>query len=179
MLRTPAPFIGAVGVCQKRALALLAQRASEFWKTFCSLFSRFLKGRRRDRAVITACVFALLSGLTRALLVSLKRALAELARHACEFPKITCSLFSRVLEGRVLVCAEVRACVLALPSGSVTTVLVPVQWSFRDLNLLWPAFCSVLTKGRSLSFLRLESPGFGGGVIRACVFALPSGSTRA
>ena len=29
-----------------------------------------LEGRRRDRAVITACVFALLSGLTRALLVS-------------------------------------------------------------------------------------------------------------
>ena len=83
-----------------------------------------LEGRRRDRAVITACVFALLSGLTRALLVSLKRALAELARHACEFPKHW-SLFSRVLEGRGLVCVEARASVLALSSGSSRALLEP------------------------------------------------------
>ena len=68
MLRTPAPFIGALGVCQKRALALLARRASEFWKTFCSLFSRFLKGCRLGSAIVRARVFALPSSSTRALL---------------------------------------------------------------------------------------------------------------
>ena len=69
MLRTPAPFIGALGVCQKRARALLVRRASEFWKTFCSLFSRFLKGCRLGSAIVRARVFALPSGSTRALLV--------------------------------------------------------------------------------------------------------------
>ena len=67
MLRTPAPFIGALGLSLKRVIALLPERASGFCCNGCSLFSRMLEGRRR--AVITPCVFALLSGLTRALLV--------------------------------------------------------------------------------------------------------------
>ena len=70
MLRTPAPFIGALGLSLKRVVALLPERASGFCCNGCSLFSRMLEGRRRGRAVITACMFALLSGLTRALLVS-------------------------------------------------------------------------------------------------------------
>ena len=68
MLRTPAPFIGALGLSLKRALALLAESTFGSRCNGCSLFSRMLEGRRR--AVITACVFALLSGLTRALVVS-------------------------------------------------------------------------------------------------------------
>ena len=66
MLRTPAPFIGAVGLSLKRALALLAESTVGSRCNGCSLFSRMLEGRRRGRAVITARVFALLSGLTRA-----------------------------------------------------------------------------------------------------------------
>ena len=73
MLRTPAPFIGALGLSLKRALALLAESTLGSRCNGCSLFSRMLEGRRRDRgrgrAVITACVFALLSGLTRAWVV--------------------------------------------------------------------------------------------------------------
>ena len=69
MLRTPAPFIGALGLSLKRALALLAESTFGSRCNGCSLFSRMLEGRRRDGAVITACVFALLSGLTRAVLV--------------------------------------------------------------------------------------------------------------
>ena len=68
MLRTPAPFIGALGLSLKRALALLAESTFGSRCNGCSLFSRMLEGR--GRAVITPCVFALLSGLTRALLVS-------------------------------------------------------------------------------------------------------------
>ena len=68
MLRTPAPFIGALGLSLKRALAVLAESTFGSRCNGCSLFSRMLEGRRR--AVITACVFALLSGLTRALVVS-------------------------------------------------------------------------------------------------------------
>ena len=68
MLRTPAPFIGALGLSLKRVVALLPERASGSRCNGCSLFSRMLEGRGRD--VITPCVFALLSGLTRALLVS-------------------------------------------------------------------------------------------------------------
>ena len=60
-----------------------------------------------------------------ALGLSLKRALAVLARHACEFQAKVCSRFSLVLEGCGLVCAEVRACVLVLPSGSIRALLVP------------------------------------------------------
>ena len=60
MLRTPAPFIGALGLSLKRVVALLPERASGFCRNGCSLFSRMLEGR--GRAVITACVFALLSG---------------------------------------------------------------------------------------------------------------------
>ena len=70
MLRTPAPFIGALGLSLKRALALLAESTFGSRCNGCLLFSRMLEGRRRDRAVITAYVFALLSGLTRALPVS-------------------------------------------------------------------------------------------------------------
>ena len=70
MLRTLAPLIGALGLSLKRALALLAESTFGSRCNGCSLFSRMLEGRRRDRAVITACVFALLSGLTRALVVS-------------------------------------------------------------------------------------------------------------
>ena len=69
MLRTPAPFIGALGLSLKRALALLAESIFGSRCNSCSLFSRMLEGRR-GRAVITACVFALLSGLTRAWVVS-------------------------------------------------------------------------------------------------------------
>ena len=68
MLRTPAPLIGALGLSLKRALALLAESTFGSRCNGCSLFSRMLEGR--GRAVITACVFALLSGLTRAWLVS-------------------------------------------------------------------------------------------------------------
>ena len=63
MLRTPAPFIGALGLSLKRALALLVESAFGSRCNGCSLFSRMLEGRRRGRVVITACVFALLSGL--------------------------------------------------------------------------------------------------------------------
>ena len=70
MLRTPAPFIGALGLSLKRALALLAESTFGSRCNGCSLSSRMLEGRRRGRAVITAYVFALRSGLTRALLVS-------------------------------------------------------------------------------------------------------------
>ena len=70
MLRTPAPFIGALGLSLKRVVALLPERASGFCCNGCSLFSRMLEGRHRGRAVITARVFALLSGLTRAWVVS-------------------------------------------------------------------------------------------------------------
>ena len=71
MLRTPAPLIGALGLSLKRALALLAESTLGSRCNGCSLFSPMLEGRRRrrGRAVITACVFALLSGLTRALVV--------------------------------------------------------------------------------------------------------------
>ena len=69
MLRTPAPFIGALGLSLKRAFALLAESTFGSRCNGCSLFSRMLEGRR-DRAIITACVFALLSGLTRAWVVS-------------------------------------------------------------------------------------------------------------
>ena len=48
-----------------------------------------------------------------------------LARHVREFQIKVCSLFSRVLEGRGLVCAVVSARVLALPSGSVRVLLAP------------------------------------------------------
>ena len=67
MLRTPAPLIGALGLSLKRVVALLAESTVGSRCNGCSLFSRMLEGRRRT--VITACVFALLSGLTRALLV--------------------------------------------------------------------------------------------------------------
>ena len=60
-----------------------------------------------------------------ALGVSLKRALAMLARHACGFQIKVCSRFSLVLEGRGLACADVRACVLALLSGSSRALRVP------------------------------------------------------
>ena len=64
--------------------------------------------------------------LIGALGVSLKRALAVLARHACEFQIKVCSRLSLVLEGRGLVCTEFRACgVLALPSGSIRALLGP------------------------------------------------------
>ena len=69
MLRTPAPLIGALGLSLKRAFALLAEGTFGSRCNGCSLFSRMPESRRRGRAVITACVFALLSGLTRALLV--------------------------------------------------------------------------------------------------------------
>ena len=69
MLRTPAPFIGALGLSLKRALALLAESTFGSRCNGCTLFSRMLEGRHCGRAVITPCVFALLSGLTRALLV--------------------------------------------------------------------------------------------------------------
>ena len=69
MLRTPAPFIGALGLSLKRVVALLPERALGSRCNGCSLFSRMVEGRRRGCAVITACVFALLSGLARALLV--------------------------------------------------------------------------------------------------------------
>ena len=51
------------------ANTLLPERAFGFCCNGCSLFFLLLEGRRRGRAVITACVFALLSGLTRALVV--------------------------------------------------------------------------------------------------------------
>ena len=70
MLRTSAPLIGALGLSLKRALTLLAESTFGSRCNGCSLFSRMLEGRRRRRAVITARVFALLSGLTRALPVS-------------------------------------------------------------------------------------------------------------
>ena len=69
MLRTPAPFIGALGLSLKRALALLAESTFGSRCNGCSLFSLMLEGRHRGRVVVTACVFALLSGLTRAWLV--------------------------------------------------------------------------------------------------------------
>ena len=69
MLRTPAPFIGALGLSLKRVVALLAESTLGSRCNGCSLFSRMLECRGRGRAVITAYVFALLSGLTRALLV--------------------------------------------------------------------------------------------------------------
>ena len=74
MLRTPAPFIGALGLSLKRVVALLPERTSGFFCNGCSRFFLLLEGRRRGCAVITACVFALLSGLTRALLVPASRA---------------------------------------------------------------------------------------------------------
>ena len=58
-----------LGVCQKRALALLARRASEFRKNVSSLFSRFLEGYHLGSAVVRARVFALPSGSTKVLLV--------------------------------------------------------------------------------------------------------------
>ena len=70
MLRTPAPLIGALGLSLKRVVALLPERASGFCCNGCALFFLLLEGRRRGCAVITAYVFALLSGLTRALPVS-------------------------------------------------------------------------------------------------------------
>ena len=69
MLRTPAPLIGALGLSLKRAFALLAESTFGSRCNGCLLFSRMLEGRRRGRAVITACVFALLSGLSRAVFV--------------------------------------------------------------------------------------------------------------
>ena len=63
--------------------------------------------------------------LIGALGVSLKRALAVLARHACELRRNDCSLFSHVLEGRGLVCVEVSACVFTLPSDSSRALLEP------------------------------------------------------
>ena len=69
MLRTPPPLIGALGVCQRRALALLVRQASGFWKNVSSLFSCFLEGCHLGRAVVRARVFAWPSGSTRALLV--------------------------------------------------------------------------------------------------------------
>ena len=121
MLRTPAPLIGALGLSLKRALALLAESIFGSRCNGCSLFSRMLEGRRRDRAVITACVFALLSDLTRALLVSASMAALKSRIALPCVPSgpdknvgLCHSSFQRALASEV----RLRACVFALPSGS-------------------------------------------------------------
>ena len=126
MLRTPAPFIGALGLSLKRVVALLPERASGFCCNGCSLFFLLLEGRRRGCAVITACVFALLSGLTRAWVVSASMAALKSRVALPRGPSgpdknvgLCHSFFQRVLA------SEVRSqgvCVFALPSGSTSAL---------------------------------------------------------
>ena len=117
MLRTPAPFTGALGVSLKRALAVLARHACEFRQKFVPYFLVFSK------AVVSSV------------------------------PK----------SGRV--CSP-------CPVAQAKLCLRRILWPFRDLCLLWPACCSALTKGRSSSFLLLNSRGVGSAVLRACVCLL-------
>ena len=115
-----------------------------------------------------------------ALGVSLKRALAMLARNACGFQIEVCSRLSLVLEGRGLVCAEVRACVLALPSGSIRAWLAPCPMAVpRSLLALAGVLLGPVKRRFLLSFLLPELRGLGSAVFWACVFALASGSTKA
>ena len=84
-----------------------------------------LEGRRLSRAVITACVFALLSGLTRAVLVPASmaalRSLLALAGVLLSALTKRESLLFLLLDSRGVGSAILRARVFALPSSSTRT----------------------------------------------------------
>ena len=141
MLRTPAPFTGALGVCQKRALALLARRESEFRKRVRSLFSRFLQGYRLGSAVVRARVFALPSGSTRALLVS---------------GTIAIPRFLFVVAG-VLLGAVKRLALLVIPTSRV-------PWS---PTCCYQGVCVCLAQCHNQSFARAPANRRAGRVIEA------------
>ena len=116
-----------LGLSLKRAFALLTESRFGSRCNGCLLFARMLEGRRRDRAVITARVFALLSGLTRALVVSASMAALKSRIALPRVPSgpaknvgLCHSFFQRALASEV----GLRACVFALPSGSTRALLV-------------------------------------------------------